>query len=520
MKFLMVYPNSTGNTKIPLGVGYLLTILKTHGHDVRLFDMTFYGVEIEKNDFQIRGRNLNFRPIDMTPYGVVYKKATFNDIANDLKDEINTFKPDLIGFTLTEDTSMVALQFADIAKKALPTAKIIMGGVYCMTRPEYVISKDFVDIICVGEGEVALPELIARIQDGRNITDVKGLWFKTHDGKIIKNEVAEPTNLDSIPFADLGLIDKRHFYSPMAGHVYKMTFIESQRGCPNRCTYCCNQLFLDSYRSHIKTYLRKKSIPRLIDELLYVKDIFGINFIQFTDDDFMLRSEEELKDFSIRYSKEVCLPFWIQAGGLHITDKKMYYVREAGCIAISMGIETGNEFVRQEVFKRRISPDKTIEAFNIMNKYGIRTSGNVIIGVPHEGRKEIFDTIRLAKQCKPKSFNVNIFAPYHGTALREYCVKHGYLDDSFIREGRLSWKPVLTMPQITQDEIENLSRTFVLYATLPEEYYPMIEKYEKDIQGSEEIFEELQKIYWEIAEKSGIDYHIPGYDDKELLKEL
>ena len=54
MKFLMIYPNSTGASRVPLGIVYLLTILKEQGHDVRLFDMTFYGVNVDNNYVDVR----------------------------------------------------------------------------------------------------------------------------------------------------------------------------------------------------------------------------------------------------------------------------------------------------------------------------------------------------------------------------------------------------------------------------------------------------------------------------------
>lgn len=65
MKFLMVYPDNTGDSRVPLGIVYLLTILKKRGHDIRLFDMTFYGANVDKHHVDMRARNLNFRPVDL-----------------------------------------------------------------------------------------------------------------------------------------------------------------------------------------------------------------------------------------------------------------------------------------------------------------------------------------------------------------------------------------------------------------------------------------------------------------------
>jgi anaerobic magnesium-protoporphyrin IX monomethyl ester cyclase len=519
MRFLMIYPNSTGNTKVPLGILYINTLLQREGHDVQVFDMTRYGVELEKHDINIRGKFLNFQPIDLEPYGVTYSRSTMDEVEHDLEKTLETFRPDLIGVSITEDTSMMGLRLAEVAKRILPGIRTIFGGVFCITMPDFVISRNEVDLVCVGEGEEAIVELLRRIGRDEEIDSIKGIWVKNPDGAVIKNEVAPPTDLNSLPFPDLNWVDDCHLYSPMAGHVYKMTFVESQRGCPRRCTYCCNQIFLDAYTKYRNSYLRRKSVPRLIRELAYLKDTFKINFFQFTDDDFLLRPTEELKLFTEIYKREIDLPFWIQAEAWNATHTKVSLVREAGCIAISMGIETGSDFIREEVYKRKTPKEITRRAFKIMHEHGIRTSGNVIIGVPHEGRKEIFETIELVRECEPCSLNINIFAPYLGTALRDYCVKMGYLDDNFLREGRVSWKAVLNMPQITRDEIEGLMRTFALYSTLPSEYYSDIEKCEQFTEESTRILSRLEEIYWDIMLKRGMNVDVPGFNYDKFLVE-
>lgn len=518
MKFLMIYPNSTGNRKVPVGVVYILTLLKQAGHEVKLFDATFYGVELEKNDIDIRGSYLQFRPLDLEPYGVVYSKSTITDVERDLAADVKEFQADVIGVTLTEDTSLFGLHLLSVAKKELPAALCIAGGVFCMTMPHYVIKSEAVDGVCIGEGEVAIVELFERLSRKEDYHSVKNFWFKTEAGTTVKNALAPPTNLDDLPVPDLSLVDDRHLFSPMAGHVYKMAFVEGQRGCPRKCSYCCNQLFLDAYKEFgVKQYLRKKSVKNLVAELKQLKERHGLNFIQFTDDDFMLRSPAELEEFRDMYKAEVGLPFWIQAEPCNVTDVKMSLVAEAGCIAASLGIETGSKRILEKVYRRNTPRDKTIRAFQLMHQYGVRTSGNVILGVPDEGRSEIFESIELCRECMPKSFNVNIFAPYMGTKLRDSCVELGYLREDFVREGRLSWSAWLDMPQISREEIQGLARTFVLYATLPREYFPMIEKCEKFSPENDLIFAELEKVFWEIADKSGIDYHVPNIDYDQFL---
>ena len=213
------------------------------------------------------------------------------------------------------------------------------------------------------------------------------------------------------------------------------------------------------------------------------------------------------------------LPFWIQAEANNVTEEKVCYLKDAGLIAVAMGIETGNDFIRKKVYGRPTSKAASLRAFKIMHKHGIRTSANVIVGVPQEGRKEIFDSINFVRKCQPKAFAVAPYIPFHGTKLGDYCVEKGYVDKDYIYDGRLPpMESVLNMPQITRDEIKGLVRTFALYVELPKKYWPEIEKCEVFTKESDELFARLEKVYWRIVERKGMTYDVPGFDYDDLLR--
>jgi len=94
--------------------------------------------------------------------------------------------------------------------------------------------------------------------------------------------------------------------------------------------------------------------------------------------------------------------------------------------------------------------------------------------------------------------SVSIFQPQPGQELTKLCIEKGFLSPdkpmvTFTSESLLDMPP----PYLSAKEIKNLWRVFMLYVTLPKEYYPQIEKCEKDYDNHKELFEELLKLRWE-----------------------
>jgi len=134
MRFLMFYVNDTNNTKVPTGILTILTQLKKDGHEVSLFDNSKYGLEADRNDHTIRGHMLNFQLLDLEPYGVTIEKTTIEQVNKDIASHIKGFSPDIIGISITEDTSKTGLRFAGECKQVAPEIPVLMGGVFLFDK--------------------------------------------------------------------------------------------------------------------------------------------------------------------------------------------------------------------------------------------------------------------------------------------------------------------------------------------------------------------------------------------------
>ena len=468
MKVLFVWINDSGEGTIPLGISSLSAYLKKHGHDTYLFDTTFF--RYDKGVMREYREKIGIiKKADLETYGVKYE---YVDISMKFQEKIDDCNPDLIAFSAT---SYAYQSGVDILRNVnVKGARVIFGGPHATAGPENAIQPDEVEFICVGEGEEALLELCGKLENGDDVTNIRNIWSK-NNGRIYKNSLRPATNLDSLPFPDNSIFSDMHYYKPFVGKVYRMGFIESTRGCPNACTYCMAKTFNEKYD---KKYLRRKSIERVIEELVYLKEEHNINMIRFWDETFLAVSMERFKRLSEVYKKEVNLPFLIGTRPETFNQEKVDILKDMGCVSISIGIESGNARIRREILNRKHTNEQVVKAFDLAKKAGMRTSAFIMIGLPTEKRDNILETIELTRRVKADSVGMSYFMPYPGTKLREYCIERGYLDENAPVIDK-SDGSILNLPTITKEELKGLFETYYLYMKAPKWMYPIIEMTEK-----------------------------------------
>lgn len=484
-KVLLIYANKMMENLIPINVSILSAVLRKSGFDVKLFDTTFYPTE-DESGYDIRSRNLQIRNFDFTQYGINLKQT---DMYTDFRSLVEEYRPDLIGLSAVEETYPLGISLLKTTRDfRIPT---IVGGIHAIFSPEEVLAEEYVDMICIGEGEEALVELCEKMQKRQDFTDVGGIWFKKN-GTILKNPRRRLVDIKNLPFPDFSIYEENRMYRPMQGKIHKMLPIESSRGCPFACTYCAAPSLKELYKG-MGSYYRRKNVERIIEEIKFYIERYGMNYVYFTSETFLSMNDDDFERF-VDFYKDIRLPFWIQTRPETIKEDRIRKLEAINCDRITVGIESGNEELRRNLLKRTISNKAIINAFRIFEKFKIPVSVNNIIGFPDETREQIFDTINLNRAIKADSISVFIFTPYRGTKLREYCVEKGYITPDMYMGSHLK-DTVLKMPTLTNEEIKGLFRTFPLYVKLPKEYYSRIEKAEKFDHGGNEIFNQLSEIY-------------------------
>ncbi|UCD14624.1 MAG: radical SAM protein [Thermoplasmatales archaeon] len=388
MKILLIEPNIKGYTFAPtLSLSLLKGFIneKTR-HEAKIIELVFH-----KKD---------------------WKKLVFEKIREE--------KPDIIGISVLSFNHSEALKIARFIKYSF-NIKIIFGGVHVILSPQEVIENEEVDIICTGEGEEVLKELL---DNNLNCKDIKGIWYK-RDGEIIKNGKRRLIeNLDTLPFPDFEDFDLEKYFVINNSHLPIM----ASRGCPYVCSYCSNHALSQKLDGK---YVRFRSVNNVIEEIeLRINQLKGLKYLYFHDDIFIL-----YEDFVIDFCKK------FKDKGFHrilkwnanvrvnlVTDKIIKTMKNAGCYEARMGVESGNDYIRNKVYKRNMTKEQIFNAFQIIKDNGLHLRLYFLVGAPYETVEMLDESFDVAKKSNADLISFTYLLPLPGTEIKEVFEKENLLE--------------------------------------------------------------------------------------------
>lgn len=374
-------------------------------------------------------------------------------LEKDLMEKIKSINPDIIGFSIvsTRWSWMKVL-----AKKIKSEFKkpILIGGPHPTFFPK-IINEDFVDIICRGEGEYAILELLDKFENGEDITKIKNLWVKK-EGKIYKNQMRNLIeNLDSLPYIDHSLYKKYPLLRNNQG------IFMTSRGCPYNCTFCFNKRYNELYKGKGKV-LRRRSVPSLIDEIKKaVSSNKNINYIMFYDDTFILGSRKWFIKFFRKYKQKINLPFSVTVRANLVDKEIIKMLKMAGCNSIRFGIESANPHLRAKVLKKEITNEQIINAAKIIKNNKIKLQVYNILGIPGETLDTALETYELSYKIHPQHIVCSLLHPYPGTEILEIAKEQNLISGDYnFDELDSSYFNTIPLNINNKKEICNLQKLF------------------------------------------------------------
>lgn len=351
-------------------------------------------------------------------------RLAFGRTADDFAPEMESFRPDVVGFSVMTGSHRWAVGIAREMKRRYGVATLF-GGAHPTFFPDFA-NEEGIDGLVRGEGEEAATEILDRVDAKADWSGIANLVWK-RDGVIERNDVRTlRRDLDDYPFPD------RKLYDDLEGRVDRSvrTLITS-RGCPFHCSFCFEDAMRDLYAGKGK-YVRIRRIGPVIEECKELRDRHRVKTIYFADDVFGM-SKPWLYEFMEVYRREVGVPFICLVRADIVASDPAYarHLKEGGCRSVFFGVESGNEKLRNRVLAKDLTDEQIVQGARYLHEAGIPFRTYNIVGLPDETMEDAFSTVELNIRIGADYPWCSVFAPYPGTALAEYAQRRGYLPASF-----------------------------------------------------------------------------------------
>lgn len=338
-----------------LSLEALSAFLKQHGHEVSLvFDPSLFD--------------------DVNYFNIPVLHKIFDDRKGLIKKVVDS-KPDAVAFSVFTDNFNWALSVARGIKQIL-NIPVIFGGIYPTAMPDYVLSQDCVDIVCVGEGEYAMLELLEGLNKNTGDYGIKNLWFK-RNGQMIRNSPRPLLDIERLPMLDKSLFEEDIDMS-------RMYMTMTTKGCPFACSYC-SQNFMSKFNQGRD--LRRRSVDNVMNELLVMKKRYNYREVGFYDSVLTVNKKWTL-ELMDRYKREIKVPFRAISHPLCIDENIARGLKKAGCHRVQFGVQTFNEKTKREVLLRHETNERILRSFELCDKVGLRYSCDHMFGLPGESEED------------------------------------------------------------------------------------------------------------------------------------
>jgi len=355
---------------------------------------------------------------------------------DDFASKVDSLNPSIVGF------SCVSNQLVNLTKysRAIKGKKLLQlaGGVAATLEPEELLSSTSVDGACVGEGEIPLNNLLENIKHGRDIFGTDGFCWRRGEGVRKSPAVQFITDLSELEFPDYSIFED--YIVSNRGNL----LITLSRGCPYNCTYCCNEAIRKVYPSP-KKYFRVPSVEHSIALLVRMVARYpGTRYIQF-EDDLLISDKEWFGNFSQEYKKRIDLPYSCCVRGEYINTDIAKYLKSSNCVKVLIGLESGNERLRNELLSRRYSNALFLEKAKIIKDQGIELYTFNMVGFPTETEEALRDTLKLNMMAQADNGICTFFYPYRGTELYRLCQRDGLLKEEASQITNYNTRPAIRL---------------------------------------------------------------------------
>jgi len=357
-------PFYTDEKRFPIGIGFLISVLRDAGHEVHFIDNY-----LQPSDFISEGF-LQENAIDIL--GVYVSTICFNEAVGLLK------------------------KAQRLRRQGKWSGRIVVGGPHASVMPHTI--PRYVDHIVIGEGERAILKILEghpeRILRAERITDMDSLPFPAYDVAV------------QLPYDSTALLMEE-------GPVINMN---TSRGCPFDCTFCSvGSVWGRKYACF--------SAGRIIEDIRFIKREYDVAGVYFREDNFTLRKDRVI-DFCEGLLRNGLDVQWMCETRVDTVDKKLLrLMKRAGCAGLYMGAESSSQRIL-DFLKKGITVEQVRQVFAWCNELDIKTLASFVVGVPTETEEEIEQTITFAENLGATMHGFNVYVGIPRSPLYDYVLEN------------------------------------------------------------------------------------------------
>jgi len=409
-------------------------------------------------------------------------------------------------------TSMIgAIKLAKAVKEAGIGAPVCFAGSHTQALPYEVLGYDCVDLILLNEGVYALNNLLAsNLAD--DLLTIKGIGHKV-EGKPILNDpekVVPQDRMDEdlpgyawelLPFKEKPLdLYRAHFWHAEFDHAQRTPFaaIYTSLGCQFACEFCMiniinridNGEWVDASNSKGMRFWSAEWVAR---EMKKLADM-GVRTLRISDEMFFLNRKYYTPILENCISEDFGFNMWTYSRVDSVRPGALELFKKAGVNWLALGIEAGNQKVRQEVSKGSFKEINIRDVCKTINDADINIISNYIFGFPEDTHETMQQTLDLALELNTEMANMYPCQALPGSPLYNRARKEGWdLPSSYEAFAFLSYEcePMQTKYLTAAEVLKFRDDAWNTYFTNPD-YLKLVEQRFGSIQRSN--VEDMAKI--------------------------
>ena len=302
--------------------------------------------------------------------------------------------------------------------------KVVMMGGHVSALPDRTLREEAIDYACAGEGPVTIEALLRGVAP----KDVPGLAWRRSADEIVLNPRApliadfdrdlHGDAWDLLPMALYRSHNWQAFGDLAARQPYASVY--TSLGCPYRCSFCCINAPFG------RPGYRMRSPAAVVAEITMLHRKYGVRTVKIVDELFVLND---------RHVRDICegligagiageLNIWAYARTDTIRPGQLELLRRAGVRWLALGIESGNEAVRDGA-EKRLKSDDIVGAVRRVQEAGINVIGNYIFGLPDDDLGTMRQTLDLALELNCEFANFYVAMAYPGSPLHAEALAAG-----------------------------------------------------------------------------------------------